>query len=68
MVHAKQSTHLLRRHGLLRGLVQLFNRLLVVSKILLASNEDNGEALAEVQDFGDPLSSTFDQHERLLFV
>jgi hypothetical protein len=36
--------------------VQLFNRLWVEPQILLAANEDDGEAGAEVQDFRNPLS------------
>lgn len=35
--------------------MQLLNRLLVEAKILLAADEDDGQALAEVQDLGDPL-------------
>ena len=35
--------------------MELLNGLLVVTEILLAANEDDGEALAEMQDFGDPL-------------
>jgi hypothetical protein len=48
-------TDLLRAHWLLRRLVQLLNRLLVEAQILLATDEDDGQALAEVQHFGDPL-------------
>lgn len=48
-------TYLLRRDGLLAGLAELLNGLLVVSQILLAANKDDGETLAEVEDFGDPL-------------
>jgi hypothetical protein len=44
-------SYLLWCHWLLRSLVQLLNRLLVVSEILLAANKDDGETLAEVQDF-----------------
>ena len=47
--------YLLRGDGLLRCLVQLLNGLLVVSQILLAANEDDGQAGAEVQDLGNPL-------------
>lgn len=47
--------YLFRGNGLLGGLVQLFNSLLVVSQILLATDEDDGQAGAEVQDLGDPL-------------
>ena len=42
--------YLLGRHRLLRSLMQLLNGLLVVSQILLAADEDNGEALAEMED------------------
>jgi hypothetical protein len=35
--------------------VKLLNGLLVKTQILLASDEDYGQALAEMQDFGDPL-------------
>ena len=35
--------------------MQLLDGLLVVAKIFLAANEDNGEALAEMKDFGNPL-------------
>jgi hypothetical protein len=38
--------------------VKFLDGLLVVSKILLTSNEDDGKALAEMQDLGDPLSKT----------
>ena len=47
--------YLLWCHGLLRRLVKLLNRLLVVSQILLAADEDDGQAGAEVQDLRDPL-------------
>jgi hypothetical protein len=47
--------YLLRSHRLLRSLVQLLNGLLIISQILLAADEDDGKALAEMQDFGDPL-------------
>lgn len=48
-------SYLFGRHRLLRSLVQLLNGLLVISQILLAADEDDGEALAEMQDFRDPL-------------
>ena len=40
---------------LLRSLVELFDGLLVIPEILLAAHEDDGQALAEVQDLRDPL-------------
>jgi hypothetical protein len=49
------SAYLLRCHRLLRSLVQLLDCLLVKSQILLAADEDDGQALAEVQNFRDPL-------------
>lgn len=49
------GTDLLYAHRLLRSLGQLLNCLLVEAQILLAADEDNGQALAEMQDFGDPL-------------
>lgn len=49
------DAYLFRGNGLLRCLVQLLNGLLVVSQILLAADEDDGQAGAEVQDLGNPL-------------
>lgn len=49
--------HLLHCDGLLAGLVQLLNCLGVESQVLLAANEDDGQAGAEVQDFGNPLGA-----------
>ena len=49
------KTYLFRSHGLLRGLVELLDGLGVVAEILLAADEDDGQAGAEVQDLGDPL-------------
>ena len=51
----KGHAYLFRGDGLLRCLVQLLNGLLVVSQILLAADEDDGQAGAEVQDLGNPL-------------
>jgi hypothetical protein len=48
-------TYLLGSDRLLTGLVQLFNGLLVVTEILLAANENDGKALAEMENFRDPL-------------
>ena len=50
-----ELTYLLGSDGALGGLVQLLNGLGVVTQILLATNQDNGEALAEVENLGDPL-------------
>lgn len=55
---ANLFTHIFGLFGsdwLLRRLVQLFDGLLVVAKILLAADEDDGKALAEVQHLRDPL-------------
>lgn len=49
------STYLLGRDGLLAGLAKLLDGLLVVTEILLAADEDDGQTLAEVQDLRDPL-------------
>ena len=37
--------------------MQLFNGLGVMAEILLATNKDNGKALAEMQNFRNPLNS-----------
>lgn len=37
------------------GLTQLLNRLGVVAEILLATDKNDGQTLAEMQDLGDPL-------------
>ena len=52
------SAYLLGSDGLLAGLVKLLDGFLVVTEILLAANEDDGEATAEMHDFGDPLVGT----------
>lgn len=49
------GSYLFGRNGLLAGLAKLLDRLLIVSEILLATDEDDGETLAEVQNLGDPL-------------
>lgn len=48
-------SYLLWCNWLLAGLVKLLDGLLVVAKILLTSDEDDWEPLAEMQHFGDPL-------------
>ena len=48
-------TDLLGGYRLLGSLVQLLDGLLVEAQILLAADQDDGQALAEVQDLGDPL-------------
>ena len=47
--------YLLGSNGLLAGLVELLNGLLVVTQILLATNKNDGETAAEMKNFGDPL-------------
>jgi len=42
-------------YWLLGSLVELLNGLLVEAQILLAANKDDGQALAEVKNLGDPL-------------
>ena len=49
------DTYLLGRHGLLAGLAKLLNRLLVVTQILLAANQENGDVAAEMKHLGIPL-------------
>jgi hypothetical protein len=46
---------LLGRDGLLARLAQLLDGLGVVAEILLAANQNDGQALAEVQNLRDPL-------------
>ena len=50
-----KSSYLLGSNGLLAGLVELFNGLLVITQILLATNEDDRKTAAEMKNFGDPL-------------
>jgi hypothetical protein len=50
-----RKSYLLRGDGLLAGLSELLDGLLVVSQILLAADEDDRETLAEVQNLRDPL-------------
>ena len=52
------ETYLFGGNGLLAGLAKLFNSLGVIAQILLASDEDDGKALAEVHDLGNPLQDT----------
>jgi hypothetical protein len=51
----KTITYLLGGDGLLARLAELLDGLVVVTEILLAANQDDGETLAEVQDLRDPL-------------
>lgn len=55
MPNAIVYAYLLWSNWLLGGLVELLNGLLVVAEILLASDEDDWETLAEVKDLRDPL-------------
>ena len=52
-----ESTYLFGRDGLLGGLGEFFNGLGVVTKIHLAANKDDGKALAEVKNLGNPLDT-----------
>jgi hypothetical protein len=64
-MQGRMCTDLLWGHRLLGSLVQLFDRLLVKAQILLAADEDDGQALAEMQDLGDPLCrSQWPDHAR----
>ena len=49
------NPYLLWSNWLLGSLAQLLDGLVVVTKILLAANQDNWKALAEVQNLGNPL-------------
>jgi hypothetical protein len=49
------SSYLLGSNGLLAGLVELLNGLLVVTQILLATDENDRKTAAEMKNFGDPL-------------
>lgn len=53
-----QQTYLLGADGLLACLAELLNGLVVVTQILLAADEDDGKALAEMQDLRNPLQET----------
>lgn len=53
-----EATHLFRGDGLLAGLAQLLDCLVVVAQILLAANENDGKTLAKVKNLGDPLQAT----------
>jgi hypothetical protein len=55
------NPYLLGSNGFLAGLVELFNCFLVVTEILLATDEDDGETAAEMKDFRDPLVGTCQQ-------
>lgn len=48
--NGSRSTDLFGRHWPLRRLPQLLNRLWITSEVLLATDEKDGEALAEVRD------------------
>lgn len=50
-----QKTYLLGADGLLACLAELLNGLVVVTQILLATDEDDRKALAEMQDLRNPL-------------
>lgn len=51
----RNSHTLLGGNGALTGLAKLLDNLGVVTQILLASNQDDGKVLAEVEHLGDPL-------------
>ena len=48
-------TNLFGGDRLLRSLVQFFDGLGVMTQIHLAANKDDRKALAEMEDFGNPL-------------
>lgn len=49
------AAHLFWRDGPLACLPELFDDLGVTTEILLAADENDGQVLAKVQDFRDPL-------------
>ena len=49
------KTYLLGGDGLLARLAKLLDGLSVVAQILLAADQDDGQALAEMKNFGNPL-------------
>lgn len=51
------KSHLLRSDGLLASLMEFLDSLLVVTEILLTSNEDDWKTLAEMKNLGDPLEA-----------
>jgi hypothetical protein len=55
MRETTRESYLFRRHRLLASLPELLDCLRVVSQILLTTDQDDGEALAEVKNFRDPL-------------
>ena len=59
-------SHLFGGDGLLARLSEFLNGLLVVAQILLATDEDDGKALAEVKDLGDPLGRGHVLAEKLI--
>ena len=61
-------THLSLCNRPLRGLVQFFHGLGIVTKIGFAANEDDGETWAEVQNLRDPLLMGSCQHVQSLHI
>jgi hypothetical protein len=55
MLHSERSSYLLGSNGLLTSFVKLLDGLLVITQVLLTSDEDDWETAAEMKDFGDPL-------------
>jgi hypothetical protein len=61
------GTYLLWGNRFLGGLVQFLNGLRVVPEILLASNEDDRKALAEMENFRDPLAYHHVSEQRICY-
>jgi len=53
-----ELAYLLGGNWFLARLMELFDSLLVVPEILLATDKDDGKTTAEMQYFGNPLLST----------
>jgi len=51
----RSITHLCPAYRSLAGLSKLTNCLLVIPEVFLESDEDDGDSLAEMEDFADPL-------------
>lgn len=62
----EMPTYLLWCNGFLGCLGQLFDSLGVMSQIAFASDEDDREALTEMEDFGDPLDLDVSFHQSTL--
>lgn len=65
MLGWREHPYLLGGDGLLAGLVKLLDGFLIITEILLAADEDDGQTTAEMHDLGDPLGGTCQQFSYL---